>query len=82
MKRQLRLDLRTKNFNFEEFNRFTQRYEKARGLDIERSREFYKLVKYVKSKANLPENEIINYRIVQDFMAKYRVDLIENPEEF
>jgi hypothetical protein len=41
MKRQPRLELRSKNFNFEDFRRFTQTYEKARAIDEANSREFY-----------------------------------------
>lgn len=33
MKRQPRLELRTKNFNFEEFRKYTETYERARKID-------------------------------------------------
>jgi len=35
-------------FNFEEFGRYTDMYEKARDIDQENSKNFYKLVKYLR----------------------------------
>ena len=49
MSRQPRMNLRQKNFNFEQFQKYTHKYEAAREKDEHRSKEFYKLVKYVKA---------------------------------
>lgn len=78
MKRQPRTNLRVKNFNFEQFSEYASIYEDARAKDETRSRDFYKLVKYViKNKDSGPGN-----LVVRDFMRKYRLDLIDIPEEF
>ena len=51
----------------------------AKAADDERSRKFYKLVKYVKSNINDEKNPVVH-----DFtkVQGYRPDLIEIPEEF
>ena len=78
MKRQPRLNLRDKNFNFEQFSEYTDIYETAREKDEKHSKEFYKLVKYViKNRDAGPSN-----LIVRDFLRKYKLDLIEIPQEF
>eukprot|EP00356_Strombidium_inclinatum_P003886 CAMPEP_0170495566 /NCGR_PEP_ID=MMETSP0208-20121228/17279_1 /TAXON_ID=197538 /ORGANISM="Strombidium inclinatum, Strain S3" /LENGTH=431 /DNA_ID=CAMNT_0010771849 /DNA_START=98 /DNA_END=1389 /DNA_ORIENTATION=- len=84
MTRQPRYNHRAKNFNFEDFYRFTQTYEQARELDEENSKQFYKLVKYVKNQLANSEDPRIAQRnlVVRDFLKKYRIDLIEIPEEF
>ncbi len=47
MKRQPRLNLAKKNFNFEEYKPYIQMYEEAKEKDDQESKNFYKLVKYV-----------------------------------
>jgi len=41
MKRQPRLDLRSRNFNFEEYRRYVEMYEDARTKDEAESKNFY-----------------------------------------
>ena len=48
MSRQPRFDLRKHNFNFEEYDKYIKMYEEADALDKEKSKQFYRLVKYVK----------------------------------
>lgn len=55
-------------------------YEDARAKDEEDSKNFYKLVKYVLAKKGTTEERTNN--VVKEFLKKYRVDLIEIPEEF
>lgn len=81
MSRQPRFELRSKTFNFEDYGRYIDIYEKARVEDEARSTEFYKLVKYVKERADDPKADLHN-EIVKDFKKKYRLDLIDIPEEF
>ena len=78
--RQPRMELRNKNFNFEQFNAFTQKYEEARSKDELASKEFYKLVKYVRSKKD--DENVNSNLIVRDFLKKYKLDLIDIPQEF
>lgn len=80
MMRQPRMELRNKNFNFEQFNAFTLKYEEARSKDELASKEFYKLVKYVRSKKD--DENVNGNLIVRDFLKKYKLDLIDIPEEF
>mmetsp|Transcript_6808 Transcript_6808/g.11473 ORF Transcript_6808/g.11473 Transcript_6808/m.11473 type:complete len:432 (+) Transcript_6808:297-1592(+) len=83
MKRQPRFDLKAVNYNIEEFRQFTQIYERSKKKDDEESLSFYKMAKYVKNKLATATRDQINAdMIVRDFAAKYRVDLIEIPEEF
>ena len=49
MKRQPRTNVRSLNYNFEQFRQYTSMYEAARVKDETNSEQFYKLVKYVKS---------------------------------
>lgn len=78
MSRQPRFDLRKRNFNFEQFQTYTQIYEEARAKDEADSKHFYKLVKYVMAKQEKGETD----SAVRDFMKKYKLDLIEIPKEF
>ena len=48
MSRQPRFDLRKHNFNFEEYDKYIKMYEEADALDKEKSKQFYRLVNYVK----------------------------------
>lgn len=80
MSRQKRFNLGTHNFNFEEYDRYTRMYEEAEALDKDKSTEFYRLVKYVKEKTGTEEAR--TDAIVQDFHRKFKLDLIEVPEEF
>jgi len=84
MNRQPRMDLRTKNFNFEAHERYTSIYEQARQKDEENSTQFYKLVKYVKNQLENSGDSRAAQRnlVVRDFLNKYRIDLIEIPDEF
>ena len=76
------MDLRVKNFNFEEFRRYTQIYERARVRDEEKSTEFYKMVKYVQAKLKEDPESLRTNAVVKDFAKVYRADLIEIPDEF
>lgn len=80
MKRQPRMDLRTRNFNFEAYHPYIKMYEDSRVKDEEDSNNFYKLVKYVKARKGT--NEELTNSTVKEFLKKYRVDLIDIPEEF
>ena len=53
-------------------------YEEARAKDEQESSHFYKLVKYVLAKTEKGQSD----RVVQEFNRKYKLDLIEVPEEF
>jgi hypothetical protein len=44
------LILGKRNFNFEEYKPYIQMYEEAKDKDEKESKNFYKLVKYVKAK--------------------------------
>lgn len=50
MSRQPRFDLRSHNFNFEDYDKYVDMYEEARAEDDVRSKDFYKLVKYVQAR--------------------------------
>ena len=80
MSRQPRFELRNKTFNFEDYGRYIEMYENSREEDELKSKEFYKLVKYVKQN-NDPESLKSN-ETVKDFHKKYKLDLIDIPEEF
>jgi len=80
MKRQPRLDLRSRNFNFEEYRRYVEMYEDARTKDEAESKNFYKLVKYVLARKGTPEES--KNAVVVEFLKKYHLELIEIPEEF
>ena len=72
LSRQPRLELRNKNFNFEQFSTYTQIYEEARAQDEADSKHFYKLVKYVMAKQEKGQTD----GAVRDFLKKYKLDLI------
>lgn len=74
------MDLRTKNFNFEQYRSYIEMYEDAREKDEEDSKNFYKLVKYVLSKKDTREAQ--TNLVVKEFLKKYHIDLIEIPDEF
>ena len=76
MLRQPRVDISRYNYNFEQFKQFTQTYEKARAKDKEELRQFYKMVKYAKAFEGKDDRAAVN------FATKFRLDLIEIPEEF
>ena len=78
MSRQPRFDLRKHNFNFEEYDRYIEMFEQASREDREASAQFYKMVKYVRSKVEAGETNLL----VDNFTKKYKLDLIEIPEEF
>jgi hypothetical protein len=78
MKRQPRANLRDKNFNFEQFSEYVSIYEEARAKDEKRSQDFYKLVKYVLQNKEAGRSNLV----VRDFLKKYRLDLIDIPQEF
>ena len=79
MRRQPRIDPSKLSYNFEQFPKYSQQLQTAREKDIEKSKKFYKLVKYVKSNINDEKNQIVS-----DFTKSrgLRADLIEIPEEF
>jgi hypothetical protein len=76
MQRQPRVDLTKYNYNYEQFRKFTQLYEEAKKKDHEELRYFYKMVKYAKAKEGKNDGYAVN------FAKKFRLDLIEIPEEF
>ena len=49
MKRQPRIDPSTLCYNFEQYDTYSRRLWEAKAKDDEKSRKFYKLVKYVKA---------------------------------
>ena len=55
-------------------------YEEAKEKDDNESKNFYKLVKYVKAKQELGKENNDIYAI--EFLKKYKLDLIQIPEEF
>ena len=81
MSRQPRANIRSHNYNFEQFKEYTAMYENARVKDEHDSKEFYKLVKYVAKKTEGGEIDPTNM-IVRDFLKKYQLDQIQIPEEF
>jgi hypothetical protein len=83
MKRQPRVNVRAMNYNFEQFRSYTAMYETARHEDKEKSEQFYKLVKYVLARTNEDgtPKEASNL-VVRDFLRKWKLELIEIPEEF
>ena len=78
MKRQPRLDLKKDvgNYNYEQFREYTALYDEAKVRDDEELRQFYKMVKYAKL------NQDKNDKSALSFAKKFRLDLIEVPEEF
>lgn len=78
LKRQPRLDLAKTvgNYNYEQFREYTALYDEAKLKDHEELRQFYKMVKY--SKLNAEKND----KSALAFAKKFRLDLIEVPEEF
>ena len=79
MRRQPRLNPDELSYNFEQYGRYTTTLARAKKVDDERSRKFYKLVKYVKKNIDTP-----NDALVHDFTVnkQYDPDLIDIPEEF
>jgi len=79
MRRQPRVDPSKLSYNFEQFDGYSQRLWEAKMQDDEKSRKFYKLVKYVKANASNDKDAL-----VRDFTVTrgFRSDLIEIPEEF
>lgn len=59
-KRQPRVDLKTQNYNFEQFRRFTEMFEGAAEKDRVKSEKFYKLVKYVKANINNEKDPLVH----------------------
>lgn len=55
-------------------------YEEAKEKDDNESKNFYKLVKYVKAKQEVGKENNDIYAI--EFLKKYKLDLIQIPEEF
>ena len=77
MSRQPRFNLRNKNFNFEEFKKYTAMYEEARELDERESKHFYKIVKYVMAKTAEGDSDKLRAdSLVQEFNRKYKLELI------
>jgi hypothetical protein len=80
MRRQPRVDLKKHgNYNFEQFRRFTEVYEDAREKDDRKSREFYRLTKYVKENIENKNDVLVN---MMTEMQSLRPELIEVPPEF
>lgn len=83
LQRQPRANVREFNYNFEQFREYTSMYEEARKKDEQTSKDFYKLVKYVKLKVDEKGQPIDKSNlIVRDFLKKYQLDLIQIPQEF
>jgi len=82
MSRQPRINMRNKNYNFEQFREFTAMYETARVKDEKDSENFYRLVKYVIAKTEDGKATDKSNMIVRDFLRKYDLNLIDIPEEF
>lgn len=76
MLRQPRLDLTKYNYNFEQFKEYTALYDECKKKDQADLKNFYKMVKYSIQKLNKGDRSAIS------FAKKYRLDLIEIPEEF
>ena len=74
------MELRNKNFDFESYKEYIQIYEDARKQDEIESTNFYKLVKYVKARQGTDEVRTNAY--VSEFMKRYKIDMIEVPDEF
>jgi hypothetical protein len=68
------LDLGKVNYNREQFREYTALYEEAKKKDDEETRQFFKMVKY--ARLNTTDKSSIA------FAKKYRLDLIEIPEEY
>lgn len=79
MKRQPRVNSEELSYNFEQYGRYSKMLSRAKKIDDEKSRTFYKIVKYVKKNI---ENE--SDVIVRDFtvIKGFEPDLIEIPKEF
>ena len=79
MYRQPRINLDTLSYNFEQYSRYTEILAGAKKVDDERSRKFYKLVKYVKKhKDNEKDALVYDFTVNKEFDP----DLIDIPEEF
>lgn len=76
MQRQPRLDLTKYNYNYEQYREFTSLYEEAKRKDDEELMYFYKMVKYSKENADKGDKSAMA------FAKKFRLDLVEVPEEF
>ena len=57
MSRQPRFDLKKHNFNFEEYDRYIDMFERASHADKEASIQFYKMVKYARAKISSGETD-------------------------
>lgn len=79
MRRQPRIDPEKLSYNFEQYSRYTTILAGAKRVDDERSRKFYKLVKYVKKNKDKETDAL-----VYDFTVNKELDpdLIDIPEEF
>ena len=87
MVRQPRAKLDNYTFNFEEYGKYTEMYRKARVIDEDQTKDFYKLVKYLKSTKEeqdkaAGENKTKMANLSADFLRRYKLDLIDIPEEF
>jgi hypothetical protein len=83
MSRQPRANVRSLNYNFEQFRQYTAMYETARKKDEKNSEDFYRMVKYVAAKTDDNGKALDKTNlIVRDFLRKYDLNLIEIPEEF
>ena len=59
-KRQPRVDPSKLSYNFEQYGKYTQMLAKAKEIDDEKSKRFYKIVKYVQVKQQTdPEDNIV-----------------------
>lgn len=76
MKRQPRTDLSKHNYNHEQFKEYTTLYEEASRKDKEELRYFYKMVKYARVNVDKGDKSAVS------FAKKFRLDLIDIPEEF
>ena len=78
MKRQPRLDLKKHvgNYNYEQFREYTALYDEAKLRDDAEIKHFYQMVKYAKLNVGKGDKHAV------EFAKKYRLELIEVPEEF
>ena len=60
MRRQPRLNPDALSYNFEQYSRYSADLARAKKVDDEKSRKFYKLVKYVKKNIDTP-NDVLVY---------------------
>ena len=79
MRRQPRVNPTELSYNFEQYSRYSKMLARASRIDDIKSKNFYKLVKYVKK-----NQADVGNTIVRDFTVTkgYVPDMISMPEEF